>query len=229
MTERPDRALFSDVRAALTFALNFEDNTIPGPVMNREMAITVPDRAKAEAAARSYTVGARRASNTSLTPKSVPLGGTQDRAVMAGWILHRFIQLEVVQRLVLTLTVMRPRIPCSCGSACCRGWTIKLQWVEAVRILAEHLKEQAKLDQEPGKRGYSVDPRLRTLLVEDYAKKPERRASLATMADITECSTATVARHRALIHGYLAQAEDAAWAELAAIFDAHGITGYTGD
>jgi len=230
MTEpQEERALFASALAALRFALNFEDSSIPAPIMNREMALNTVDKAKAEAQTRAYSGTARRASATTMVRPSVALGGTQDRSIMAGWILQRFQQLEVTQRLVLILTVQRPRVPCFCGSQCCRGWTLKFQWVEAVRILVEHLRDRAGMDKEPGKRGFSTDPRLRVALIEDYAKPTKRRASLQDLARMADVTTTTAATHRARIHGYLEETERLAWAELAAIFDAHGITGVVTD
>lgn len=224
-----DRALFASARDALTFALNFEDTSIPGPIMNREMALPQLDKARAEAQARAYTGAARRASPTTMVKKHVPLGGTQDRAILAGWILQRFLHLNTVMRLVLTLTVQKPRVICTCGAPCCRGWTLKLQWVESVRILVQHLKEQAESEREPGKRGFSSEPRLRQALIEDFARPESKRWSLARLSELAEVSTTTAAAHRARIHGYLGDVEAQAWGELAAIFDAHGITGVVPD
>lgn len=225
MVDEP-RALFSSARDALTFALNFEDNSIPGPVMNRAMAEAQPvDRARSEAQARAYT-GSQRRAGVVMAPQHAPLGkNAQDRAITAGWVLQAFNHLDVMQRLVLTLTVMRPRVPCSCGAPCCRGWTVKTKWVEAVRLLCEYLKTQADLTREPGKKGLSTAPRLRQALVEDYARPAPKRVSLAKLAEVTEVTSVTVAKHRTLIHDHLAQLEDAAWMELGAIFDARGITG----
>lgn len=220
---REERALFASASGALRFALNFEDLSIPGPVMNREMATTTLERAKAEAQARAYT-GSDRRSNTA-PRKHVPLGGKDDRAVMAGWVLQRFMHLDVVHRLVLTLTELKPRQPCSCGSPCCRGWTLRREWLEAARILTEHIQDWAVLDKESGKRGYSTDPKLRVALVEDFARPIERRLSLADLAERTGVTTKTVAAHRVKIHGYLQEQLDAAWDELGVVFDAHGITG----
>lgn len=220
MTE--PRALFSSARDALTFALNFEDDRIPGPVMNRVMVQV--DKARAEAQARSYAGSTRRAGNAA--PRHVPLGtDAQDRATTAGWILQSFNHLDPVQRLVLTLTVMRPRVVCVCGAPCCRGWTVKTKWVEAVRLLCEYLKHQAELTKEPGKRGLSTDPRLRQALVEDYAKPAPKRGSLTRLAEITDVTSVTVAKHRTLIHEHLEELERGAWLDLQAIFDAKGITG----
>lgn len=221
-----ERALFASAYGALQFALNFEDTSIPGPVMNRAMADTKLERAKAEAQARSYTGSTRRSTHVA---KHVPLGKASDRAIMAGWILQRFLYLDVVPRLVLTLTVMKRSTVCSCGSPCCRGWVLKREWVESVRILTEHIKDWALLDPESGKRGYSTEPRLRQALVEDFAKPPEKRASLATLAELADVTIRTVATHRVKIHGYLTEVQDAAWLELAAIFDANGITGQIQD
>ena len=224
MTEpREERALFASASGAIRFALNFEDLSIPGPTMNREMAVNTLDRAKAEAQARAYAGGARR-SNTA-PRKHVPMAGTDERAVMAGWVLQRFQHLDVVHRLVLTLTELKPRQPCVCGSPCCRGWTLRREWVEAARILTEHIQDWALIDIESGKRGYSTDPKLRVALVEDFARVPEKRWSLADLAEATGMTTKTVAAHRVKIHGYLQVQLDAAWDELGVVFDAHGITG----
>lgn len=229
MTERDERALFASAYEALRFALNFEDERIPGPVMNREMAIPQLDKVRSEAQARAYVGATRRAATTTLVKPHVALGNTQERAIMAGWVLQRFEHLEVTQRLVLTLTVQRPRVICTCGAPCCRGWTLKLKWVEAVRILVEHMKDRAESEREPGKRGFSSEPRLRQALIEEYSKPINKRSSLKELAELAEVSTTTAASHRARIYGYLEEVERAGWGELAAIFDAHGITGVVPD
>lgn len=191
--------------------------------MNREMADHV-DKAKSEAAARSYTGSTQRSSSLGAKRTKVT-GDAQERAVQAGWILQRFLHLSALHRLILTIKVMRPRQTCSCGSPCCRGWIVKTRWVEAVRLVCEHLKLHAELLKEPGKRGMSSDPRLRQLLVEEYAKPEERRMSLTDMQSMLEITTTTIAKHRFLIYEHLEALENQAWTDLAAIFDAAGITG----
>ena len=221
MAEQEPRALFASAYGALHFALNFEDLTIPASLMNKEMAMPQPvDRAKSEAMARSYGSGGRPSKPKA---QSVALGNTADRAVMAGWVLQRFQHLDTVSRLVLTLTVMKPRTPCACGAPCCRGWLLRRPWVESVRLLTEHIQYTAELD--PDKKGYSTEPRLRQALVEDFARPVERRKSLADLAELAEVTAKTVAAHRHKIHGYLGEVQDRAWEDLAAVFDAHGITG----
>lgn len=231
MTEpaREERAFFSSAVDALRFALNFEDTSIPSPVMTRAMVEI--NRAQVAAVANDFQAVARKSGITGprttppAPPKNVPLGGTMDRAILAGWILQKFMHLDAVPRLVLTLTVMKPRAPCACGAPCCRGWLLRTKWVEAVRLVCEHLKEQAELIKEPGKRGFSSDPRLRQALVEDWAKPPASRASVQDLINLTDASYQTVVKHRLLIQDYLHTVETMAWTELALIFEAHGVTG----
>lgn len=157
--------------------------------------------------------------------KSVPLGGMTDRTLLSGWIRLRLAQLPTPRRQVLEAVLINPRRLCSCGRACCRGWSVKSDWVEAVRGLCDHLAHRAEVSKEAGKRGYSTDPRLRQALVEDYCRPEAKRASIADLVNTTDASSHTVAKHRELIHTYLLGLETEAWNEISEIFDLHGITG----
>lgn len=226
MTQGPTtRALFASVRDALVFALNFEDTSIPGPVMNREMAAVVDQRGghapKLAAVALDQTDA-----RPSPRKKNVPLGGTQDRAVVAGWVLLRLSQLDRMHQTVLRACLIRPRRPCDCRSACCRGWTIRADWAAQVQTLVDYFADRAEETREPGKRGFSADPRVRVALVEDYVRGPNNRASIADLCRQTDASSVTVAKHRALIHGHLQELEDQAWEEIGHLLDAVGITGH---
>lgn len=218
------RALFASARDALRFALNHEDLTIPGPTMNQAMAESPQPQFK--------TGGAPSGLNTEVGPpsrrqeaKSVPLGGMTDRTLLSGWIRLRLAQLPTPRRQVLEAVLINPRRLCSCGRACCRGWSVKSEWVEAVRGLCDHLAHRAAVSKEAGKRGYSTDPRLRQALVEDYCRPEHKRASIADLVNITDASSHTVAKHRELIHSYLLELETEAWNEISEIFDMYGITG----
>lgn len=214
------RALFSDARAALRFALNHEDLSIPGPVMNKEMA-AIPD----PGAHGGTGILKQQVARSSRTPSSVPLGGMSDRTVMAGWILQKLESLAYIDKTVLKAVLINPRRICSCGAACCRGWSVKTEWVNSVRGICEHLKTEAEITRVAGKRGLSTDPRLRSALVEDYCRVEKHRASITELCKITEAATVTVAKHRELIHAALSEIEVRAWGDITAIFDATGITG----
>ena len=211
------RAIFSSSRDALVFALNYEDLSIPGPVMNKEMA-AVPTTTKAQRDADS------KPSRTG-PARSIPLGGGQDRAVTAGWILQRFEQVEKWQKTLLKVMLINPRRICTCGSACCRGWSVKPEWVHYVLMLVEHLKEEADLLKEPGKRGMSTDPALRRALVEDYARPEDKRWSITDLARVTKATSVTVAKHRGVVFAFLYELELTAWEEVNLIFERAGITG----
>lgn len=217
------RALFASAKDALRFALNFSDDSIPGPVMNKEMA-SVP---AAAVSGSTKILGEARAASKTAPMRSVALGGTQDRAGMAGWILQRFEQLDQWEKAVLRIRMINPRQPCSCGAACCRGWSVKKEWIHFILMLAEYVKEDAELLKaaRPGVRGLSTDPKLRRALIEDYARDEERRKSVSELAEITGVSRITVAGHRNLIHEHLKGLEDKAWEDLAQLFDQVGITG----
>lgn len=217
MTETT-RVYFESVRDALVFAFNHEDLSIPGPVMNREMAQTTPDRAE----------GAILRAGKGVAPpprKNAQIGGTFDRTVLAGWILQRVDLLPVIDAHLLAGECINPRRPCSCGRACCRGWSVKREWVEATRNIAEYLKNQADLIKEPGKRGFSTDPRLRVALIEDFLKPEGKRKSLADLADLAETTTVTVAKHRALIFTHLEEIKTRAWDEISRDLDQVGLVG----
>lgn len=228
MTDKPTtRALFASVRDALVFALNFEDSSIPGPLMNREMAAVaeLADTRGGNAPKLATVAMDQTDARPSPRRRNVPLGGVQDRAVVAGWVLLRLSQLELLQQTVLRAMLVRPKRPCECRSACCRGWTIRADWVAAVQQLADYFKSRADETREPGKRGFSSDPRLRVALIEDYCRGEGRRASISDLCRQTDASSVTVAKHRELIHGHLKEIEDRAWEEVAVLLDAVGITG----
>lgn len=212
------RALFSSAREALRFALNHEDLSIPGPVMNKEMA-AIPDPT---ASPKIIGTGSPRASAPA---KHIPLGGMADRSVMAGWILQKMSGLALIDQLVLKAVLINPRRICSCGAACCRGWSIKTEWVNSVRGICDYLKTEAEITRVAGKRGLSTDPRLRSALVEDYCRPEKHRASITDLCKTTDASTVTVAKHRELIHAALYEIETRAWIDINAIFDRTGITG----
>lgn len=215
---QPTRVYFGSVREALVFAFNHEDLSIPGPVMNREMAQIKPDQAEGAVL--------RAAKGVAPPPrKNAQIGGLTDRTVLAGWIMQRVNLLPETQRLILAGECIKPRRPCSCGRACCRGWSVKPEWVAAVRSLVDYLKYQAQMTKDPGKRGYSTDPRLRVALVEDYLRPEKHRKSLVDLGEIAETTTATVAKHKTLIFEHLDSIDLAAWTEIARDLDQVGLVG----
>lgn len=216
------RVYFTSVRAALVFAFNHEDLSIPGPVMNREMAQNPPGTAQGGGSGPGK--GAVRA-----TPKNAQIGGLEDRTILAGWIIQRVTLLPPTQQLVLAGQCIKPRRPCSCGRACCRGWLVKREWAETIKGLTEYLKTTADLAREPGKRGYSTDPRLRVVLVEDFMKPESKRHTLVDLAEIAETTSLTVARHRTLIFEHLQKISDEAWEEISRDLDQIGLVGEAGD
>lgn len=220
---KPPRALFSSARDALRFALNHEDLSIPGPTMNAAMAESPQPPFKGGASGGGVAQGpvSRRQES-----RNVPLGGMSDRTLMSGWILLRLATLSIERRSVLEAVLINPRRLCPCGRACCRGWLVKVEWVQAIRLLCSHLELRADLAKVPGKRGLSTDPRLRQALVEDYCRIPAKRASVADLVDITDVTAVTVAKHREMVHSYLTSLEFDAWAEINEIFDTYGITGH---
>lgn len=212
------RVYFGSVRDALAFAFNHEDLSIPVPVMNREMAQVKPDQAEGAVL--------RAAKGTpALTKQNAHIGGLTDRTVLSGWIMQRVNLLPEIQRLLLAGQCIKPRRPCSCGRACCRGWSVKTEWVSVVRALVDYLKYQAQLTKDPGKRGYSTDPRLRVALVEDYLRPEKHRKSLVDLAEIAETTTATVAKHKTLIFEHLDGINQVAWEEIARDLDQVGLVG----
>ncbi len=218
MDEKPTRVYFESVRDALVFAFNHEDLSIPGPVMNREMAQIAPDQSE----------GAILRAGKGVAPlprKNAQIGGTFDRTVLAGWILQRVELLPIIDGQLLAGECINPRRPCSCGRACCRGWSVKREWVEATRNIGEYLKSQADVAKQPGKRGYSTDPRLRVALIEDFLRPPTRRKSLADLAELSETTTVTVAKHRSLIFTHLEEIRTRAWNEISRDLDQIGLVG----
>lgn len=212
------RAYFDSVRSALVFAFNHEDLSIPGPVMNREMAQIKPDRPEG---------GILKVGKGEAPParKTIDMGGLEDRTVLAGWIMKRVLMLHPEQQWILAGECVKPRRLCSCGRACCRGWSIKKEWVGAVRSLVEYLKSQAEVAKQPGTRGYSTDPRLRVALVEDFLRPEKKRKSINDLAELSETTAVTVAKHRNLIFETLQSLSDVAWDEISRDLDQVGLVG----
>jgi hypothetical protein len=216
--EKIDRVYFASVTDALIFAFNFEGQGIPSPVMNRAMAEGLPKRPEG-GQSRSDAV------TPSQAPKRAPAGGLKDQAVLVGWVLHQVHQLPMVHQHIITARYLRPRKVCSCGRACCRGWEIKRDWVEAIRHLVEYLKLHAEVTKEPGKRGFSTDPRLRVALVEDYFRHEKKRLSLTELMAQTETTSVTVAKHRTWIFDHLQAQENQAMADISLQLDQCGLVG----
>lgn len=215
------RAFFTGVEDALVFAFNHEGGDVPSPVMNRDMAAVPPTPIK------GAPVPPERA-RASPEIKHVPLGGLEDRTIMAAFILSKLHALTLVEQWVLAARYTRPRSSCSCGSKCCQGWFFAKSWGRAIQHLVTYLKDEADLAKTPGKRGYSMDVRLRPILVEDFFRPEPKRRSLAVLSELTGTSTATVAKHRALIFMHLDDIYEGALTAIADVFDHSGITGDVG-
>lgn len=238
---------FDDVREALAFALNFTDG-VKAPTMSRmmaqvKMAPSKPSKAQLRAWHRElvdmdkgmrelciYLLSQQRRlrivprkfrSSLSDTGRQ-PLAGL-DRAHLAGYILATFERLDVSHKMVLKGLLLQSTFDCSCGAPCCQRWRRNPLWAATVVETVEYLKSVGDVLRD-GKRGLSTQPELRLAIVEQFYTKDER--SLTDIARQYGVSMTTAARHREWICEYLAQEENAAWLQLAPIFDQAGITGH---
>ena len=232
---------FDDVRAALSFALNFEGDSkapvmwtmlarvraAPKPVTKRAQKII--DRALKGFDAQSRELALKliqrqfaEAGTRKTTLGPPPLRGL-DASHMAGYILATFQRLDHKHQVLLRGSVLRAYAPCSCGAPCCSGRRRNGRWAEAVRQTAELLREAGEIVKGSGKRGLSTPPEMRLALIEQYYTKSA--VGLEEFAAIGRVSTATAARHKAWVQEWMEQTEDEAWLALAPIFDEAGVTG----
>jgi hypothetical protein len=223
--------LFDDTRKALVFALNAADVKMPKPSMTTAMAEGIkkklPRTAKARAKFFAKAAEQREAERDALVRaafkrKPTKLTG-EERAAQAGFILLEFQKLDAAHQVVLTGLLTRSHSPCDCRRPCCSGWARNLRWDKAVADACFMLKETGDVLRQPGKRGLSTQPHLRKAVVEEFFTK--RPITLVHLASVAHCSQMTAAKHKAWIVEYLEQTETEAWQQIAALFDAAGITG----
>jgi hypothetical protein len=219
MTEEA-KPLFDNSRAALAFALNHSRSRYSAPLMNKAMAevghpvreIVLGDGTKIKVA-----VPKRR------RPTDPQLRG-MDGIAQAGMILLHLSKLPRPKQLVLIAGTLKPLLPCDCNSPCCAGTMPNHEWVEVVKEICEHLKDEAHLSRKRGKKGFSTHPVMRRALVEKHFI-PGKRIILSELADLCNVSEATVVAHRKPIEEFLDRTDKDGMTALDILLTRAGIVG----
>lgn len=247
-----DRAPFDDTAAALRFALNADQVTVPSSYMNRMLAEfdPTPKRKKPTPAEKAvlHAIGVASLEQLRDLIKGKRLKGTSlvkhpprptkglDGSHLAGFILREFGKLDDAHQMILTGLLTNPVLPCTCGRPCCSGWEPVARWVQAVDRTCDVLKTRALMDANPGvdleqprspirlRAGLSTQPALRRAIVRDWYTRGERR-SLVDLAGRNGLTEKTVALHRTWIEEWLTEREAKAWEAANWWFDQVGITG----
>lgn len=208
--------LFDSAENALRFALNFH-LAQARPQMNKMMADGKVQRIKL---ADGTTV-------TFVAPvkPSVTLLRGLDGAGQAGLILGALATLTPERQLVLIAQCLKPAFPCSCRSACCSGWKANFDWERSISGLCEHLKADAPLSHITGKRGLSMDPGLRRVLVETFFQ-PRRKRTATELAAKFGLSDKTVITHSRPVVTYLERVLGEAWGDFGSLMDDRGWVGF---
>jgi len=233
-----EKPIFDSVQAALRFALNADQVTMPRPFMNKAMAEVkvkpkkVKKRRAGEELMNSDLVSAeellareqergeqRRSSDRPRMPTGL------DAAATAGFILATLARLDLEHQAVLTGLLARPTDTCPCQRPCCRGWLFNPRHSHAVKQICHIIKETGDVTRTPGKKGLSTPPAMREAIVRDYFLGG--KATVMDFASTGGVTLKTAAAHRAWIVQWLELTEAAAILEADAIFDSAGIVGAT--
>lgn len=238
-------APFDDCRAALSFALNAHLVTTPTAFMNKAMAAVRVEMKKPKKRRKGERELMGEIFPGTETPEQLlemerkrmkeKRGGSLvrvqalrfrdglDKHHLAGLILHHFERLDVEHQVVLRGLLITAYTQCSCKAMCCSGWRMSARWGQALSDMCAIIQLKADVLKEPGKKGLSSQPKLRRMIVESFFTK--RELAVAELARATQVGYVTAAKHREWITSYLGACENAAWAQLAPIFDTAGITG----
>ncbi len=218
--------LFDSVKAALEFALNAADVSMPRPFMNKAMAeapVKKPRKRKPKPGSGVFEVPEPEERKRTAARQREALGG-MDKSHLAGFIVSKLETLDAPQVAVLKGLVTRASDPCACRAPCCSGYRVNTRWAKAVADCCQVLKESGDVLKKPGRRGLSTQPNLRALIVSRWLTG----ADYSTTALAKECdvSVVTARQHIEWITTYLEQVENEAWQQIALVFDQAGITGF---
>ena len=215
-----DGPLFESSKDALRFALNFSASAAPPtPYMSKAMAEVPASKGKAKDLEEELAKAARQ---WNLNPGPSLRGLTG--AAQAGLIRAQLTKLDLVHQYILTVLMMVPTMPCSCGAPCCIGYRPIPRYVEAFKQLGL-LVEQAGdlLNGDDGQKGVSKQPKLWALITEGFISG--RAGSLTKLAQDAGVSMSTAAKHREWVLSLLEQWEDEAWLQIDPILVDAGIVG----
>lgn len=250
-----DRAPFDDTRAALVFALNADQVSVPSSYMNRMLAEFDPEPKRKKPTKSEKAVllaigvsdldtlralirkGRVRATSLVRRPPRPTRG--LDSAHLAGFILREFGKLDADHQMILTGLCTNPVVPCACGRPCCSGWEPVARWVQAVDRTCEVLKTRALAEANPDlditqlARGPSPLRIKAGLSTQPALRRTlvkdwyagDRRRNLRELASLHQLTDETIARHRGWIYEWLEEREAKAWEAAAWWFDQVGITG----
>ncbi len=158
-------ALFEDSFEALLFAFNYSGQSYNRPWMNRMAARAegcVPERKKG-------------------------LFGL-DGAAQAGMIRAEVRELGKIPEAILTARFAPHHFPCVCASACCSGKKANAEWVDAVALLADHMRAAAL-----AKTG--ADYRMRRACVARFFSANAKKFSIEEIARACDVSRNTASAH----------------------------------
>lgn len=221
----PEAPLFDSVKAALDFALNAADVSMPRPFMNKAMAeapAKKPRKRKLKPGEVAAAVPPADEPKRMARQRASLVG--MDKAHLAGFIVAKLETLDAAQVAVLKGTVTRAYDPCVCGQPCCSGQRLNMRWAKAVADCCLVIKESGDVLKKPGKRGLSTQPDLRRLIVGNWCMRQDY--STTGLAKTCDVSVITARQHIEWITTYLEQVETEAWQQIALVFDQCGITGF---
>lgn len=186
-----------------------------------------PFRSASEALrfALTFSMGAkpnRDAVNQLAAPtKSTGRGlGGMDGAAQAGMVLLELKACGEFYSNLLIAKVAPRKLPCSCKSACCSGFTPNWDWTYAFGYLVSKVlvEMQGRSDRV---RGLAQNHYLRSHLVMKYLGSNESVKDIAKEADVSE---QTAHSHRKMIFSILHEAESKSWKEIEQRLIVAGIT-----
>lgn len=160
--------LFKSPHAALTFAYS-KRHGYERPLMNRMGAASNPGNG---------------------------LGGL-DGAGQAGLIRAEVQRLGELRE-ALVIARFAPRIfPCSCKSACCKGYRPNREWQAAITTIAEHARNTALAD-------CNTTPDMRYAYVERVYMRKDARKNLENLAKDLDVNVKTIWKHAKHVRDWLA-------------------------
>ena len=158
-------SLFDTAHGALVFAFNFCGQAYDRPMMNR---LAAPAMGSGKG-----LVGL-------------------DGAAQAGMIRAEIQRLGKLAEAILIARLAPRAMPCNCSSYCCAGQKPNREWVEAVSVLADHVRATALA-------GCTSNGILRREYVVRYFTRKEDRITLEHLAEKYAVDRNTPAAHSAKV------------------------------
>ena len=162
--------LFDSAHGALVFAFNFSTQCYDRPIMNR-MADGPEKSGKG-------LVGL-------------------DGAAQAGFVLAEVKSMGRISEAVIAARIAPRSNPCECGASCCSGHKSNKTWVDAIAVLADHMRNTALA-------GCVCNGIMRREYVVRHFTKKDQRISLESLAQKYDIDRHTVSAHAAKVSAYFA-------------------------